>query len=147
MKINNETKIGLLAVVGIGLLIVGFNFLRGKNLFKNEKHLYAIFEDIHGLAKSNPVMISGLQIGNISELDGGKDLKRIIATVHMTQDVNIPNNSLAAIKPDLLGITQLEIQLGNSSTYLKPGDTLLTVMSAGAFDEALKMINPSHSTT
>ena len=142
MKINNETKIGLLAVVGIGLLIVGFNFLKGKNLFKKEKHIYAVYEDIQGLTKSNPVVINGLQIGNISGLDGGKDMKRIIVTVHLTQDVNIPNNSLAVINPNLLGSTSLEIKLGNSSSYLKPGDTLLTTLSGGAFDEALKMINP-----
>ena len=142
MKINNETKIGILAVVGIGLLVVGFNFLKGKNLFKKEKHIYAVYEDIQGLTKSNPVVISGLQIGNIAGLDGGKDLKRILVTVHLTQDVNIPNNSLAVINPNLLGSTSLEIKLGNSSTYLKPGDTLLTTASGGAFDEALKMINP-----
>src|ERR1700730_5755117 len=99
MKINNETKIGILAVVGIALLIFGFNFLKGKNLLKKEKHVYAVFEDIQGLTKSNPVVINGLQIGNIAALDGGKDLKRIVVTVHLTQEVNIPNNSLAVINP------------------------------------------------
>ena len=142
MKINNETKIGILAVVGVGVLVLGFNFLKGKNLFSKEKHIYAVYEDIQGLAKSNPVVISGMQIGNISGLDGGKDMKRIVVTVHLTNEVNIPNNSLAVINPNLLGSTSLEIKLGNSSTYLKPGDTLLTTLSGGAFDEALKMINP-----
>ena len=33
MKINNETKIGVLAVVGIALLVLGLSFLKGKNLF------------------------------------------------------------------------------------------------------------------
>ena len=37
MKLNNETKIGILAVVGISIFIAGFNFLKGKNLFKKEK--------------------------------------------------------------------------------------------------------------
>ena len=34
MKINNETKIGVMAVMGIILLALGFNFLKGNNLFK-----------------------------------------------------------------------------------------------------------------
>lgn len=142
MKINNETKIGLLAVAGVAILVIGFNFLKGKNLFKKEKYLYAVYEDIQGLTQSNPVVINGLQIGNVAALDGGKDVKRIVVSVNLTQDINIPNNSLAVINPNLLSSTSLEIKLGNSKVYLKPGDTLLTTLSGGAFDEALKMINP-----
>lgn len=142
MKINNETKIGILAVVGILVLILGFNYLKGKSFFKKEKYLYARFQDIQGLTKSNPVVANGLQIGRISNLDGGKDLKSILVQVELTQDVNIPNNSLAVINPSLLGSVSLEIKMGNSTQYLKPGDTLLTTLSGGAFDEALKMINP-----
>ncbi len=142
MKINNETKIGILAVVGILALIFGFNFLKGKSFFKKEKFVYAVFEDIQGLGKSNPVVINGLQIGNIADLDGGKLLKRIIVKVELTKDVLIPNNSLAVINPSLLGSVSLEVKLGNSNIYIKPGDTLLTTLSGGAFDEALKMINP-----
>ncbi len=142
MKINNETKIGLLAVVGIALLVVGFNFLKGKNLFKKDKYIYAVYQDVQGLTKSNPVVINGLQIGRIESLDGGKDMKRIVVTVTLFRDVNIPSNSLAVINPNLLGTTTLEIQLGSSTKYLQTGDTLLTTLSGGAFDEALKLINP-----
>ena len=142
MKINNETKIGVLAVVGITLLIVGFNFLKGKDVFKKSNNLYAVYEDVQGLAKSNPVMINGLQIGRIESLDGGKDMKKILVTVSLFKDVNIPSNSLALINPNLLGSPTLEIQLGNSTQYLKDGDTLVTSLSGSAFNEALKIINP-----
>lgn len=142
MKINNETKIGILAIVGILALIFGYNFLKGKSLFKKEKFVYAVFEDIQGLGNSNPVVINGLQVGHIANLDGGKLLKRIIVTVELTKDVLIPKNSLAVINPSLLGSVSLEIKLGNATNYLNIGDTLLTTLSGGAFDEALKMINP-----
>lgn len=142
MKINNETKIGILAAVGVVVLIFGFNFLKGKSFFKKEKNIYAVFEDIQGLGVSNPVVINGLQIGHIAKLDGGKLLKRIVVTVELTKDVLIPTNSLAVINPSLLGSVSLEVKLGNANTYLKTGDTLLTTLSGGAFDEALKMINP-----
>ena len=142
MKVNNETKVGALAVVGIVFLILGFNFLKGKSLFKDEKHIYAVYDDIQGLTKSNPVVINGMQVGKISNLDGGHNLKKIVVTVTLTQEVNIPSNSLAVINPNLLGSPSLEIKLGTSSNYLKNNDTLLTTLSGGAFDEALKMINP-----
>jgi phospholipid/cholesterol/gamma-HCH transport system substrate-binding protein len=129
-------------VAGVAILVIGFNFLKGKNLFKKEKYLYAVYENIQGLTLSNPVVINGLQVGNVAKLDGGKDVKRILVSVNFTEEINIPNNSLAVINPNLLGSTSLEIKLGNSNVYLKPGDTLLTTLSGGAFDEALKMINP-----
>ena len=143
MKISNETKIGTMAVVGIVLLVLGFNFLKGNNLFKKNNYIYAKYQNVQGLSKSNPVVINGLQVGRIENLDGGKSMKEIIVTISLTKDVSIPDNSLAVINPSLLGgSATLEIQLGNSANYLKGGDTVLTTLSGGAFDEALKVINP-----
>ncbi|MEO7960216.1 MAG: MlaD family protein [Ginsengibacter sp.] len=142
MKISNETKIGVLAVVAIALLVVGFNFLKGKSLFKKEIHLYAVYQNVQGLSNSNSVIINGLQVGRISNLDGGKQMREIVVTVNLNKDVNIPANSLAVINPNLLGSPVLEIQLGTATTFLKSGDTLITSLSGGAFDEALKLINP-----
>src|ERR1035437_3015255 len=102
MKINNETKIGILAVVGIVVFILGFNFLKGKNLFKKETHIYAVYDDINGLSKSNPVVINGLQVGNVSNLDGGKEVTKILVTITLKKDVLIPDNSLAVISPNRL---------------------------------------------
>ena len=142
MKISNETKIGVMAALGIVMLIIGFKFLKGRGVFAKEKHIYAVYSDVQGLKQSNPVVINGLQIGRIENLDGGKDMKKIVVTVLLSKDVNIPTNSLAVINPNLLGSPTLEIQLGNANTFLKGGDTLLTTLSSGAFDEALKLINP-----
>lgn len=142
MKINNETKIGVLAVVGVAILVLGFNYLKGKSLFKKEKHLYAVYQNVQSLNKSNSVIINGLQVGTIGNLDGGKDMKEIVVTVNLSKDVNIPVNSLAVINPNLLGNPVMEIQLGNATNFLKNGDTLITSLSGGAFDEALKIINP-----
>ena len=143
MKINNETKIGVMAVMGIVLLVLGFNFLKGNNVFKKNNYIYAKYQDVQGLSNSNPVVINGLQVGRIENLDGGKYMKQIVVTLSLTKDVKIPDNSLAVINPNLLGgSATLEIQLGSSTTYLKTGDTILTTLSGGAFDEALKVINP-----
>ena len=142
MKINNETKTGILVVLAVGLLILGFNFLKGKNIFADENKLYAVYTDVQGLAISNPVIINGLRVGRIDRLDGGRDLKSILVTIVLFKPVNIPTNSLALINPTLLGSPSMEIKLGESTAYLHNGDTLITSASAGAFDEALKLINP-----
>ncbi len=48
MKITNETKIGALASVAIVFLILGFNFLKGKDLFEHRKKIYAVFNNVDG---------------------------------------------------------------------------------------------------
>jgi phospholipid/cholesterol/gamma-HCH transport system substrate-binding protein len=42
MKISNETKVGALTAVSITLLILGFNFLKGKNVFKKKATMYLL---------------------------------------------------------------------------------------------------------
>lgn len=142
MQISKETKVGALVAVGIILLILGFNFLKGKKLFTNEIHMYAVYNDVMGLRPSNPVIISGMQVGKIAAMDGGKDMKKIVVTVELTKEVNIPANSLAMINPNLLGSVSLEIKLGTADQLLHDGDTLQTTLSTGALEEAMKVINP-----
>ncbi len=69
MKINNETKVGALTALAITLLILGFNFLKGKSLFKTGNFIYAKVTSTKGLMVSNPVFVKGLQIGSVYELD------------------------------------------------------------------------------
>ncbi|MBK5272920.1 MAG: MCE family protein, partial [Bacteroidia bacterium] len=52
MKISNETKVGVLTISALTLLILGFNFLKGKELFNRSKKLYAVFSDLGPLSKS-----------------------------------------------------------------------------------------------
>jgi phospholipid/cholesterol/gamma-HCH transport system substrate-binding protein len=54
MKISNETKVGALTAIAITLLILGFNFLKGKTLFKTGNFIIAKYTDTKGLMVSNP---------------------------------------------------------------------------------------------
>jgi phospholipid/cholesterol/gamma-HCH transport system substrate-binding protein len=144
MKLNNETKVGILTIVSIALLIVGFNFLKGKNLFGKEKHLYAVFTELGSLKKSNEVKINGLPVGSVytyTEID--KNLSGIIVTITMKRDVNIPKNSVATIESELLGTTFINIQKGDSKEYLSDGDTLVTDQASSLLGDVKAQINPT----
>ena len=65
MKISNETKVGILSIVALTILIVGFNFLKGKDVFNRSDKIYAVFTDLGTLEKSNEVKINGLLIGTV----------------------------------------------------------------------------------
>ena len=142
MKISNETKIGALTSIAIVLLILGFNFLKGNSFGGKTIHYYAVFNNIQGLANSNPVVINGKQVGTIASTNGGRDMRRIIVTMNISQPLDIPDNSLAVINPSLLSTTALEIKLGSTSTFYKDGDTIATGASSGMFDEAFTKVDP-----
>ncbi len=142
MKISNETKVGTITAVAITLLVLGFNFLKGKTLFGHSRTLYAKYTNVQGLANSNPVMINGLQVGTVFSITTDKNMKVILVDMNITKDVNIPTNSIAYIKPNPLGTTSIEIRLGDANSYIPKNDTVATEASAGIFTEAMQKINP-----
>jgi len=142
MTISNETKIGALTAVAIVFLILGFNFLNGKNIAGKNTRYYAVFNNIEGLATSNPVVINGKQVGNINNTDGGKDMRRIVVDINVTQDVIIPSDAVAVINKSLIGNVQLEIKLGNSTIPLKFNDTIRTIASSNLIGDAMKKLDP-----
>jgi phospholipid/cholesterol/gamma-HCH transport system substrate-binding protein len=144
MKISNETKIGILAVVAIAVLILGFNFLKGQSVFDKSDKLYAVFHTVSGLQTSNAVIVNGLQIGTVHALkEKSRSLDSIVVTIHLAKDVDIPVNSIAFINKDLLGAASLSIELGNANSYVRSGDTLNTQVTTGIAEEVKASLNPA----
>ena len=142
MKVSNETKVGALAVIAITILILGFNFLKGKTFFSKNIVYFSKYENVKGLQNSNPVMINGMQVGTVYSIATDKDMKSIVVALNLTKDVNIPKNSSAVINTNPLGTTNVEIKLGDSKSSFKKNDTIPTTSSAGMFNEALDKIDP-----
>ena len=146
MKISNETKVGILTISALTILVLGFNYLKGKDLFKKSKKIYAIFSDLGTLEKSNEVRINGLPIGLVydkKEID--KDVSAIIITINLTRDVNIPINSVAYIGSSLVGASYIVIERGNSTKFMEPGDTLKTRIENGILGDVKAQLNPTLS--
>lgn len=62
MKVSNETRVGALAAIAITVLILGFNFLKGRNLMARKDTIYAVFSRTDGLSTSDAIRINGLQV-------------------------------------------------------------------------------------
>jgi phospholipid/cholesterol/gamma-HCH transport system substrate-binding protein len=142
VKISNETKVGAIAVISVAILILGFNFLKGKKLLTKSTTLYANYGNIQGLQKSNPVVINGLQVGNVFDIRTDRNMRNILIEMTITKDVFIPVNSIALIKTNPLGTPSIEIKLGDAPTHLKNKDSILTETSGGLFDNVLKNVDP-----
>lgn len=132
MKISNEVKVGVLALVSIALLIIGFRFLKAKDIFNRTPKIYAIFKSVGGLEKSNFVKINGLTVGTVYSMEpADENVTAVKVVLSITEDVHIPSNSVAYIEGSLLGSSNIVIERGNASTLIKDGDKIATKEEAG----------------
>jgi phospholipid/cholesterol/gamma-HCH transport system substrate-binding protein len=144
MKISNETKVGILTISALTVLILGFNFLKGKDLFKKSKKIYAVFNNLGGLSRSNEVKVNGYVIGSVYSLNKkDKNLDEIVATINLTEDVNIPRDSKAIITSPLVGSWYINIEKGEDPVVLKPGDTLKSKLDVGLLDDVKAQLTPT----
>jgi phospholipid/cholesterol/gamma-HCH transport system substrate-binding protein len=144
MKISNETKVGVLAVVAILALVFGFNFLKGKKLFSKTPVFYAVFSDLGGLEKSNQVKIKGLTVGTVYDIRPiNKEVDSVVVEIHMDRDVNIPADSRAFISASLVGASSIVIEKGNQRTFYNFGDTLSTRLDAGLIGDLKSQLSPT----
>ena len=146
MAINRETKVGILTIAALAMLVLGFNYLKGKDVFNTTTKIYAIFPKLGSLTKSNEVKINGLTIGTVYDLEEvDKDVSGIKVTISLTRDVNIPVNSVAYISANLVGIgsASIIIERGDATTYLKDGDVLNTRIDEGLFGGITAEVSPT----
>lgn len=143
MKISNETKVGALTAIAITLLILGYNFIRGKTLFKTGHYIFAKYGDTKQLMVSNPVYINGFQVGSVFEIENtDKNLSNILVTIKLKDYYMIPDNSVAVIKESMLSTPSIEIKLGNSPKGMLTGDTVKTVSEPGMLGEVTSKLEP-----
>lgn len=144
MKLSNETKVGLLAIVAIVALVLGFNFLKGKSLFSKPPVLYAKFADIGSLDKSNQVKINGLPVGTVFNIEqADKEVNNIIVEIHLTRDISIPKNSIAFIDGSVLGAAFINIEKGDARNFLVTGDTISTRLDKGLIGNIQSQLSPT----
>ncbi|MBQ6063041.1 MAG: MCE family protein [Prevotella sp.] len=141
-KFSKEIKIALVAIVGIVLLYLGMNFLKGMSLFTNNNTYYISFTDISGLSSSNPIFADGYQVGVVKSIDfdysGEKD---VIVAFSVDNDLRIPKGSSAEIVSDFMGNVKMNLLLANNpQERVMPGDTIIGSINPGMLGRAGEMI-------
>jgi phospholipid/cholesterol/gamma-HCH transport system substrate-binding protein len=144
MKISNETKVGALTAISITLLILGFNFLKGKNVFSKKATMYVTFKQVKGLNIGDAIKINGLRVGSVEGMEPmNADMSAVAVSYHLVKDVNIPVDSYGTIDFPPLGATAIVINLGKEKTFLNDGDTLKGMESKGMIDDLKETLTPT----
>jgi phospholipid/cholesterol/gamma-HCH transport system substrate-binding protein len=130
-KISREVKIGFVAIITIGILIWGWNFLKGINIFTTTDSYYAVYNDVHGLIKSGVVVLNGYKVGNVGSIGFNKNnVDRIVVEINLEEKVKLPRNTVLLIRNSSLisGIKEIRIVLGEGPGFHEPGDTLIAAV-------------------
>ncbi len=143
MRVSNETKVGALTVIAVTLIILGFNFLKGRTFFKSGTFLYAKYTDTKGLIVSNPVFVNGFQVGTVFEIENMNDnLSELVVCIKLNQLYKIPKNSVATIQENPLGTNAINIVPGNSTMMVHSGDTIKTAPAASLLGDFMNTLSP-----
>jgi phospholipid/cholesterol/gamma-HCH transport system substrate-binding protein len=137
-KFAKEIQIGVVAVVGIVVLYLGLQFLKGLTMFSSENKYYVKFDNISGLTASSPIYANGFKVGVVERIAYDySSQNQIVAVVGLNKEMRIPKDSRAEIVSDLLGNIKLELVFGPNPTDLAaPGDTILGGVHAGLMSMA-----------
>ena len=115
MKMSNEFKIGIMAIVVIALSIWGYVFLRGKNMLKVANVYYVRYENIDQLAATSPVLIRGLQVGTVSSVKLDDDMRSIIVKLDIEKGVRIPKDAEAVVvNTSIMGGKAVELRVSGA---------------------------------
>lgn len=143
MKISNETKVGALTTISIIILILGYNFMKGENLFTSYNRYYAEYDDVELLFKSNPVMINGYKIGQVSDVQMDQKSLKLLVEIKVPNTIKVSKDAIIKIiNTDLIGSKGVQIIMGKSHEIAKTGDTLSSDKDQGMAKAMTKLIAP-----
>jgi len=143
-KYSNEIKIGIIVTIALLLLIWGINYLKGVSLLKNERTFYAVYSNVGGLNKANPINVNGLGVGQVQNVEFMKNSNgKLLVTFLISNDIAIPRNSIAKIvSADLMGSKSIELKLGDAAALAVDGDTLISDTQLSLSEEVNKQVAP-----
>lgn len=149
MRVSKEFKVGLLVVLGLLLLFIGVNFLKGGAVFGKSREFVTEFENSSGLKVSNEVQLNGLKVGQVTSVGlHPQDANVILVKYAINNDeLQIPVGSkIELISSDILGTKALDIKLNDtlqaSVDYYESGDTIIGSIAMSLEDQINEELLP-----
>jgi phospholipid/cholesterol/gamma-HCH transport system substrate-binding protein len=144
---SKELKIGIIAVIIIGISIWGFNFLKGQNLLDPGSRTFKVeYAKIGGLTESSIVTISGLKVGKVENIEFDvREGQRghLIVTFVLDNDFEFSKKSIVKIySPNPLSASNLAIIPNYEGDIAVSGDLLQGEMEESLFTSIGERLNP-----
>lgn len=140
---TKEVRIALVTIVGIVVLFLGMNFLKGAILFSDDYTYRVILGDLQGLTSSVPVYANGYKVGVVKEIqfDYSNSGNGTTVIIGVNKKLQIPAGSIAVIEKDLMGNMSLNIHLTKQkNVVIEPGGVIPGEIDNGAMGEVAEMV-------
>lgn len=127
MKLSKELKTGLIAIFAIIGFVILYQFMKGKSLFTTDNIFYVKYDNVEGLAVSNPVSINGLKVGQVDEIKPITTGGKLHFVVKLTIDDNFDfskKSTVEIFEPGLMSGKEMRVNLFYGGEMAKDGDTL-----------------------
>ena len=143
MKNKNEIKTGILVVIGIGLFIFGFSYLKSNDIFIGDRTFYAVYDNVEGVVKGTPVTINGFPVGSIQDISFLKN-NNLLVKFRVENDLTFSINSIAQIyETGLIGGKALSIIPANDNSRIAVSrDTLESSVAPGLTELVNEKLTP-----
>tara|TARA_B100001057_G_scaffold476144_1_gene543741 strand:- start:18694 stop:19608 length:915 start_codon:yes stop_codon:yes gene_type:complete len=144
LRLSKEIKAAFFVLSTILLFIFGFNYLKGSSILDKQKTIYAVYDEVDGLLVGANVMINGLSIGNVTELDFLPNSTKILVTLKVKDKLNFSSKSTASIyETGVLGGLAISIDpIFERESIVKTGDTLMSSVRPGLTELINRQIEP-----
>ena len=144
MRLSKEIKAAFFVLSTILLFIFGFNYLKGSSILDKQKTIYAVYDEVDGLLVGANVMINGLSIGNVTELDFLPNSTKILVTLKVKDKLSFSSKSTASIyETGVLGGLAISIEpVFERESIVKTGDTLMSSVRPGLTELINRQIEP-----
>lgn len=141
---KREVKVGIVSIVVIFILILGVNYLKGTNIFKNNLTFYALYQNIDGLQIGAPVAVSGFKVGSVTDIDMlTESNNNLLVTINIEKELAVPKESiLKIVNQDLMGTKGVNLIFSSNSDNANSGDTLKSSLESSLQEEVNAQILP-----
>ncbi|WP_051359704.1 MlaD family protein [Adhaeribacter aquaticus] len=136
MRISKEVKVALLGVVALGSLYFGYLFLKGTDFFTSTRKFYVIYENVDGLTVSSPVILNGVHVGLVENMQIMPEPKhRIKVALNINKEIPIGDSTIATLaSSDLLGGKAITLYVRPNSKEYQGGETLISYVQQSLTD-------------
>jgi phospholipid/cholesterol/gamma-HCH transport system substrate-binding protein len=130
-----EILVGFFMVLGIVALVFLAIKVSGLTTYTNKQSFYTVtaeFDNVGGLKVRAPVMIAGVWVGEVKqiELDHTSFRAKVVLSLLKTKD-NLPSDTSANIYTQgLLGANYVNLNPGYADTFLKQGSVIESTQPA-----------------
>ena len=144
MKLTREVKTGILVLLGILAVIMGYSYLKSSSIFDNTRTFYAVYDHVGGLQTGTQVSLNGLVVGNVTGIRFKDTSGKLLVTFSINNDFEFSKNSSVELyDTGIIGGKGLQIMPAfDGAPIAQSGDTLRSGTRPGLTELVQEKLTP-----